>query len=465
MADTFDFIPTKIEWNEIHIKILQDLFLAFDRAGVRYVILKNDEGLPFENHSKDVDIVIEPGKYKLAAEIIRTVYRQNQVQYYKVHKFERLRCWYGFNVDIPFAIHIDLLEGFLHKGFEMFPFELIYQNAHKNVNGVYVLNSVFGNVILLLHSTICYHRIKEKYAQSIRNEYERNKICINDILYQLFDKRASSKLITLLSDNDFHGIEKLGRWFSHQSKKRIIIKRPFFTIYNVFDFLWEKVSRIILNLDRYNMFFTVHAPDGTGKTTFIKSLAEKLGYFYVCDPKDLCRIYHFRPLLLPNLGAVGEKAGVMKQDTNFTQPHRAKQANSVSSFIRMIYYWLDYVIGVPLILRKSAQFDKITIFDRYIYDFLVDPRRSRINLPYWLRRLFTRLVVQPRIVFVLDAPAEVIYKRKQELTPEEISRQLKEFRKLSLLGNRYCRLDATKSPEEIANDAIKIILDNFTKKL
>ena len=64
MADTFDFIPTKIEWNEIHIKILQDLFLAFDRAGVRYVILKNDEGLPFENHSKDVDIVIEPGKFQ-----------------------------------------------------------------------------------------------------------------------------------------------------------------------------------------------------------------------------------------------------------------------------------------------------------------------------------------------------------------------------------------------------------------
>ena len=375
MADTFDFLPTKIEWNKTHIKILQDLFLAFDKNGVKYVILKNDEGLPFKNHSKDVDIVIEPGKYKLAAKIIKTVYRQNRVQYYKVHKFERLRCWYGFNIDIPFAIHIDLLEGFLHKGFEMFPFDMIYRNAYQNSNGVYVLNNAFGNVILLLHSTICYHRIKEKYANSIRDEYIKSKSNMDDIFYRLFYKKAANKLITLLSENNFQEIEKLGKWFSHQSKKRIIINRPLFTICNIFDFLWEKLSRIIFNLEKYNTFFTVHAPDGTGKTTFIKFLAEKLGFFYVCDPKDLCKIYHFRPLFLPNLGAVGEKAGVMKQDTNFTEPHRAKQANRISSFIRMTYYWLDYLIGMPLILRENAQFDKITIFDRYIYDFLVDQRR------------------------------------------------------------------------------------------
>lgn len=465
MADLFNFEPTKVEWNENHIKILQNLLCSFEKNNIKYVILKNDAGLPFENHSKDVDIVIEPGKYRIAEQLIKAIYKQHDIEYYKVHKFERLRCWYGFNTKVPFAIHIDLLEGFLHKGFELFTFEMIYQNAYKNTNGVFVLNRMFGNVILLLHSTICYNKIKDKYARLIEKEYADNKVEMDNIFYQLFNKRAASKLIFLLSQSNFVEIEKLGKYFSHQSKKIIIVKRPFFTLYNVFDFLWEKVCRIILNCNKYNTFITVHAPDGTGKTTFIKSLAEKLGYYYVCDPGDLSKIYHFRPQILPNLGEVGEKTGVMKQDTNFSNPHRATPSGFIGSFIRMTYYWLDYVIGMPLILRKNAQFSRITIFDRYIYDFLVDPKRSRINLPYWLRKGLTKLVKQPQIVFVMDAPAEIIYKRKQELTLEEISRQLVEFRRLSSLGKRYYRLDASQIPEQIADDAFKIMLDNFAEKL
>lgn len=155
----------------------------------------------------------------------------------------------------------------------------------------------------------------------------------------------------------------------------------------------------------------------------------------------------------------------MKQDKNFIVPHRAKPVGALSSFARMTYYWLDYVIGMPLILRKNAQFDRITIFDRYIYDFLVDPYRSRIKLPYWLRCAFSKLVKQPKVVFVLDADAETIYARKQELTKEEINRQLIDFKKLSKMGKRVHFLDATQPPEQIANDAIKIVLDTFTKQL
>ena len=131
----------------------------------------------------------------------------------------------------------------------------------------------------------------------------------------------------------------------------------------------------------------------------------------------------------------------------------------------MTYYWLDYVVGMPLILRKSAQFDNITVFDRYIYDFLVDPRRSRISLPHWLRRLFTRLVKQPQITFVLDADVDTIYSRKQELSKEEIDRQLGEFRKLKKFGKNVFILNATQAPEKIAEDAIQIIIDKFTHKL
>jgi thymidylate kinase len=130
----------------------------------------------------------------------------------------------------------------------------------------------------------------------------------------------------------------------------------------------------------------------------------------------------------------------------------------------MFYYWLDYIVGVPYIIRKSAQFDKFTIFDRYIYDFLVDPHRSRINLPYWLRKLFTKTVIQPKIVFVLLTEAEIIYARKQELTLPEIKRQLEEFYKLAQTNKRFVILDASQTPDQIVEDAIRHIINKFNLK-
>ena len=226
-----------------------------------------------------------------------------------------------------------------------------------------------------------------------------------------------------------------------------------------------KSVQIVANLNKYDMMISVHAPDGTGKTTFIEHFGNELGFYYVCAADDLLDTYHFRPNILPNLGAAGEKIGVMKQDKDFTVPHRAKSVGLISSFVRMTYYWLDYVIGVPLILRKNAQFNKITIFDRYIYDFISDPERARIKLPFRLRMMFAKLIKKPNVVFILEADAETIHRRKQELTIDEINHQLKSLHRLAVSGKYFYILDATKTPEEIAMDAIKITFDLTTNKL
>jgi thymidylate kinase len=75
------------------------------------------------------------------------------------------------------------------------------------------------------------------------------------------------------------------------------------------------------------------------------------------------------------------------------------------------------------------------------------------------------MVIQPRIVFVLLADAETIYKRKQELTIDEINRQLGEFSKLAKTHKRFVVINASKSPEDMVTEAMKVIINNFTEKL
>jgi hypothetical protein len=465
MNSEFNFGDVSVEWNEHHATLLKELLSSFDSQGIRYVILKNDEGLPLKNHSKDVDIVIEPGTYSEAEEVIRMCYKNNGVTHYKVHRFERLRCWYGMNPDSHFAIHIDLLEGFLHKGFEMFPFEVLYAHSQRTTNGIQVLDEVMGSVVLLLHSTICYHSIKDKYAKSITKAFQAEKETFEKILKEILGDSVTLEMVELLSTGNFKEIAHRGRYYSHQSKLRLLLRRPFFSIYNVCDFLWEKVCRLLLNLEKYNIMISVHAPDGTGKTTFIEHFGKELGFYYVCAANDLLDTHHFRPCVLPNLGAAAEKVGVMKQDRDFTSPHRAKPAGLFGSFLRMSYYWLDYMVGIPLILRKNAQFNKITIFDRYVYDLISDPERTRIDLPLWLRKKFVNLTKEPNIVFILEAEAETIRKRKQELSVDEINNQLESLHQLAILDDKFHILDAMKTPEEMAKEAIKITLDITTNKL
>ena len=136
----------------------------------------------------------------------------------------------------------------------------------------------------------------------------------------------------------------------------------------------------------------------------------------------------------------------------------------MSSFIRMLYYWLDYLLGVPILLRKEVHYERYSIYDRYIYDFLIDPARSRISLPRWLRMLFVKTVVQPQIVFVLQASADVIYSRKQELDREEIERQLTEFGRLKNMAS-VVFINAERPIDEMVDEAVKCIMERFCFKI
>lgn len=206
------------------------------------------------------------------------------------------------------------------------------------------------------------------------------------------------------------------------------------------------------------------APDGAGKTTFLDSLVEEMAFYFTKDA-SCGHIYHFRPTILPNLGEIGEKVGVMKQDINYSVPHRAKKAGVMSSFTRMTYYWLDYVLGWFIVTTKDILHDHFTIFDRYAYDLIVDPGRTRLNLPIWIRKKFVKFMPEPRLSFYIKVEPEEIYRRKQELQLDEIKRQISDYEELVSANKRILPIDGNRPVQEMVNDAIKMILDQFTIKL
>lgn len=454
-----------VEWNSRHSEILSSFLLQLEKVGVRYVILKNANGLPYDNFSKDVDILIEPGKYNKAEQCLRLVYNENALTHLKIHKFEKLRCWYGADLESRFAIHIDLLEGSNHKGVEILPFELLYQESYINDNAIRVLSPVMEACVLLIHSSVCYRKIKLKYREIISKVFTEQREDFTRIIRGLIGTRIGSRVLQLIHDDDYDCVEGMGLAIGTSIKMKSFFKNPFGSIFSMIKFYKEKIDRLVICRDRYKMFFSVHAPDGTGKTTFIEALEKEIAFYFCCEPQTITEVNHFRPCVLPNIGAVAEKVHVAKQDRNFTDPHRAKPSGFFASIIRMAYYCADYIIGMPILLRRMAQFDKVLIFDRYVYDFLIDPLRSRIKLPYWVRSCFAKMVCQPQLVFALTASPVTVYSRKQELSIEEIDRQMKALLILKELGSHVHFLNAEAAPTDLARNAAKIFFDAFAERL
>jgi hypothetical protein len=454
-----------IVWDRRHSSILTSICQRFKDENIRYFILRNYEGLPDINSSKDIDIIVDPSSVSLAKEILIDEYRRNGINYYYEVNYDRVYCCHGISNSLNLSIHIDLIANYVSKGYEVFTFEELYSNTVE-YNGLIVMDKYFEGVMVFIYKQFNYKPfLKEEYRRIIYDT-QKNFPSFRQLINDLVGFQLSGEINRSIEDNDFDRLVRLSPELTKGLRKFCFKKNPVKTINGILKFYLGKISRIVFRYRKYSKVFAVMAPDGAGKTTFIDGLIESINYYFVNDSQDSrCHVYHFRPNLLLNLGELGEIAKIKKQDTNFTSPHRSKPANFISSFFRICYYWFDYLVGFNYFVRKDVQFDKFSIFDRYSYDLIVDPLRTKIRLPRLIRTLISKLTPQPKIVFYLKAPTDVIYERKQELTVEEICRQKKEYEKISSTHNRFVTINSNQELNTSVGEAIDLILEKFTVKL
>ena len=196
------------DWGNQHAAIFDSYIHALDGTGIRYFILRNYEGLPEYNESKDIDLIIEPGKYKSAAQLLLNTFRCHGVEYYYVVKYERVRCWFGMNSTSDFAIHIDLIEGYVNKGFEIFEFDKLYGNtaAYKEYR---VLNQPYDIAMLLLYKVIGAKELKQRYRDKISAGYKSCKNEIRDILVEVLGSDLAQKVCSKVEADEYEWIVDL----------------------------------------------------------------------------------------------------------------------------------------------------------------------------------------------------------------------------------------------------------------
>ena len=383
-----------------HIKEI----IGFLNDNADYAVLRNFEGLPDKNTSRDIDIIITRDSYKKIRPVlvelidrsgwkIITYLNSDRLITYvcattSEEKTEIVQWDFFFDTSV-WGVQLMSAEEFLkHKQFNGF---LYYVGVECQFLDKILYNSAVGS------------KYPEKYLAT-RKAAENTDI-VKDKIRQIF------------------GCEDVAEC-ENQRGKQLFFKalwnnikcRPFGVITGIGKFLYTFIGNYICSRTGFSIGFT--GPDGSGKTTVIDTILERIAPVF----KTAHKYYHFRPALFGNLGEVAHSAGIKKEvDRNYSDPHRGGKTGKLNSFVRLCYYSLDYIIGFFVKVKSVTRITRVVVFDRYFTDIICDSRRSRIYLSpkflYWWGKVFI-----PTLDYniLLTASSETILARKRELDEEGI---------------------------------------------
>lgn len=369
-----------------------------------YAVLRNFEGLPDKNTARDIDIIITRQSYKaIKKSLVELIDKSGWkiVTYLHSDRLITFVCaatteeatdivqWDFFFDTSVWGIQLMSAEEFLaHKQFNGF---LYYMGTEGQFLDKYLYNRAVGS------------KYPEKY-RATREAVETSPI-------------VAEKLIATFGYKTIAECDKAnGRMLLLAALRSNMKKRPLALIGSIIYFLYTFIKNYICSNTGISIGFT--GPDGSGKTTIIDLLLERIAPVFGKAHK----YYHFRPTLFGNLGEVAHSAGIKKEvDRDYSNPHRGGKTGKASSLARLAYYSIDYIVGYFVKVKTAIRITRVVIFDRYFTDIICDSRRSRIYLnPKFLYRWGKLFIPSLDYNILLTASSDSILARKRELDKEGI---------------------------------------------
>ena len=292
------------------------------------------------------------------------------------------------------VLSLDLIWKFKRKELVFMDAEKVLASNYPNEYQVKLMSSSDLAIYVGLFYGLNKTEIPEKYLY-LRENLKNNNSKLEEVL-------VNNYLDNKLRKNELNAIIK-----SYNENKS-------------FKFLRNKIAYIVDSIrqmkSKKGLIITFSGVDGAGKSTIIENIKQEL-------EKKLRKrvvVVRHRPSLLPILSAWTKGKKQAETDAANRLPRQGENKSSVSSLIRFLYYYSDYLFGQFYINFKYKYRGIIVLYDRYYFDFIIDGKRSNIGLNENLVKNGYRLILKPDCNFFLYADPEVILKRKQELSAETI---------------------------------------------
>lgn len=419
-------------------------FFCFLNERTDYVVLRNSAGLPDCCYSRDIDIAIRRSDYKNIKKDLLALLEENEWKLLTYLRSDRLITWVVAGKE-------DLMQFDFFFDCSVFGIELL--NVEQLLKDARVME---GPLPIRIASARIEFLDKYLYDRAVSAAYPEKYAAIRQAVEN--DSDVVETVRTCLGAQDLAQCDRLS---SRKMLLHAFFRAPIRNFARFLRFEFWRLRNYLCSDCGFTVGFT--GPDGSGKTTVIDLVIEKLGKVFA-KAHDL---HHFRPTLFGNISDVAHSAGLKKEvDHNYSDPHRGGKTGVFSSLARLCYYSVDYILGYWLVVKSKTRITWLVFFDRYFTDIICDSRRTRIYLPIRFLYAWSRLFI-PALDYniLLTASADSILARKNELTREGIDTINKKID--FLMGQRgvekfsqkgqYVKVLNETTPQEAADAILSLI--------
>ena len=418
-------------------KQLYNLFKILKNENLTYAFLRSYDNFLDGNFDKDIDIVIEWKYLQKFESIIYRIFNVSNLIIYKQGTWKTANQYIIYNFETKEKILLDVRKDYTFKGKVLIKNKDLVKNI-LDYKELKILNNKIETEMLIYHMFFK-NRYKQKYIDRI--------IALNNLHEMYIDKINKQELLL----NDI-------KYLYPDIEYKLNYKRSFM----------EKIHNKLNNILKFNnmpLTIVLLGPDGAGKSTVgihLESLFLQIGinsdYFHFALGKNSLYKKHI-PIVKANYKKEQLKEKIPQL---ILELYRSlmKVKREFSFTLKFIKYNNNYLSNI----FKNHINNKISIIDRF-------PLTSCINkkvLKYeslW-RKIIKIFILKPRIIIFLHADAEIIYKRKQELTELEI-KNFMEY-EISLIKDNninYKVVDVSNDVESVAVNIMREIITTFPNEI
>lgn len=398
--------------------LMRAWFGALHTAGVRYAVLRNGERLPeYTNH--DVDVLFHPRDLDVAvtwleADAARLGWR--------IVGRMRKRGYLGLLLYGPVGqgqfLPVDCFSALEQRGWVYADVDVVLASRVQTPAGVWVLEARITGELTLL---------KELLAGSVisRRKRERIRAC-------LAEGGGQSVLSALLGDEAVAACRMIaeGDWPDEAALRASVCReirrsRHFYLLERLAS-AWRALSQCFDPSISFHL--VIAGPDGCGKTTLARCVAERL----YKRPFRACRYLKGRFGVLPQIRSVRERvrAGGRRAHALRSSGEAPPETSDYSGMMTPLapwksmllsgYYALDACLGRLLLRRWRAQW-LFVVSDRSFFDYYY--QLGHAHVPTWWLHMLGVLVPTPDLLVTIHRDAARIHAGKPELTVTEIERE------------------------------------------
>lgn len=428
---------------------LFEYYNTLNMQGVFYFVYGEYENLPNGNGSSDIDMIISQSDFNLGISILNSIARNDKVDVVSYY-YGPNSCFVRFMTP-EWGVQFDIISAFYHKDKIYYPTEYLRNDIVTHNDVIKALKIEVGYYVDFLKELTHINTVKEKYVRGFVAEYSKNedrkkqlKVLYGEELTNIIDNHLQYEaMVSVLPELKNILNKKL-----HPSKITLgRIKRRLYS----FKRLFLPPGYVI----------AVLGTDGSGKSTIINEITPILNEAF----HKGVMYHHLRPSWLPDLGVLSGRREKTAQQAVCTNPHSSQPSGLLGSLFRWGYYLIDYSLGYmrKMWLSKHTK-SHVHIFDRYYYDYYIDPYRLRVKLPKWIIRFGELFVPCPDIILCLGGDPNIIYERKPETTLEEVTLQNERLRHFCNRRENAAWIDTTQDVNKSVKEAMKAIHEMMAKR-